>query len=73
MNANIRTVFKEADMLMYESKSVAHEIHVWLSSWVDMARGSFHSLCAAHFQCCGVMAQFDVASGIKITQYQPAT
>lgn len=58
-----------------ESLSVSdtHEIHVWVNSWGDVARGGFHTLCAAHFQCCGVMAQFDVASGIKITQYQPAT
>lgn len=47
-----------------------HEIYVWVNSWVDMTRGSFHTLCAAHFQSCGVMAQFDVASGILITQYQ---
>ena len=46
-----------------------HEIHVWVNSWVDVARGQF----AAHFQRGGVMAQFDVACGIKITQYQPAT
>lgn len=55
------------------SASDTHEIHVWVNSWVDLAWGSFHILGAAHFQCCGVLAQFDVASGIKITQYQRGT
>lgn len=54
-----------------ESLSVS-EIHVWVNSW-GVTWGRFHTLCAAHFQRRGVMAQFDVASGVKITQYQTAT
>lgn len=47
--------------------------HVWVSGRVDATRGGVHAPRAAHLRRCGEMAQFDVACGAKITQYQPAT
>lgn len=58
-----------------ESLSVSdtHEMNVWVLTGVDVAQGRFQTLFAAHLHDCGLMAQFEMPSGVEITQYRPGS